>query len=84
MTDLTTACHVLPRSPRRQDRHAGLHTKRDFANAIARALSWMWRQWRRREIIRTLDKVDDRLLRDVGIDRGGIDEFVDALMARWR
>lgn len=84
MTDLTTACRVLPRNPRRQDRHAGLHTGRDFANVIARALSWMWRQWRRREIIRILDKVDDRLLRDVGIDRGRIEEFVDALMVRWR
>ncbi|HET6620483.1 MAG TPA: DUF1127 domain-containing protein [Dongiaceae bacterium] len=84
MTDLTTACRVLSPDPRREDRRADLRTERDFAHAIARTLSWMWRQWRRREIIRTLDKVDDRLLRDVGIDRGGIEEFVDALMVRRR
>ena len=83
MTDLTTACYALPRTLRRQDRRARVD-RRDLVHTVARTLFWMWRQWRRREIIRTLDKVDDRLLRDVGIDRGGIEEFVDALMARWR
>ncbi|MEZ5831755.1 MAG: DUF1127 domain-containing protein [Dongiaceae bacterium] len=47
-------------------------------------MSWFWLQWRRREIIRALDKVDDRLLRDVGIERAGIEDFVDTLMARWQ
>jgi uncharacterized protein YjiS (DUF1127 family) len=41
-------------------------------------------QRRRREIIRTLEKVDDHLLRDAGIERGNIEEFVDTLIARWR
>ena len=83
MTDLTTAFSALPRGLRQRgiDRPAqGLN----FTRAIARALSWIWLQWRRREIIRALDKVDDRLLQDVGIERGGIEDFVDTLIARWR
>jgi len=47
-------------------------------------LSWFWAQWRRREIIRVLNKVDDRLLQDAGIERGDIEEIVDTLVARWR
>lgn len=82
MTDLTTACSVLPRELRQQaSRPAG---KRDLTHTIARMMSWVWVQWRRREIIRALDNVDDRLLRDVGIERGRIEEFVDTLIARWR
>ena len=83
MTDLTTAFSALPRGLRQRgiDRPA---EGRGFRRTIARALSWMWLQWRRREIIRALDKVDDRLLRDVGIERGGIEELVDTLIARWR
>jgi uncharacterized protein YjiS (DUF1127 family) len=85
MTDLTTACSALPRSTRQRDRRA-LHStgERDLIRTIARAMSWFWVQWRRREIIRALNKVDDRLLRDAGIERGGIEEFVDAVIARWR
>ena len=47
-------------------------------------MSWFWLQWRRREIIRVLNTVDDRLLQDVGIERAEIEEIVDALIARWR
>ena len=85
MTDLTTACSALSRGLRQQDRSARQAAGRpDLIHAIARMLSWLWVQWRRREIIRALDKVDDRLLRDAGIERGGIEEFVDTLIARWR
>lgn len=77
MTDLTTACSALPRSLRQRDR-------RDLVPAIARSLSWIWLRWRRGEIIRTLEKVDDRLLLDAGIERSGIEDIVDALIARWR
>ena len=84
MTDLTTACSALSRASREQDRNARPAGKRDLIHRVAQSLSWMWRQWRRRQIIRTLDKVDDHLLRDAGIERGSIDEFVDALMARWQ
>jgi uncharacterized protein YjiS (DUF1127 family) len=83
MTDLTTACSAPPRSLRdeRERQPAG---PRGVIHTIARALSWIWLQWRRREIIRALDKVDDHLLRDAGIERGGIEDFVDTLIARWR
>jgi uncharacterized protein YjiS (DUF1127 family) len=57
---------------------------RDLIRIFARVMSWFWLQWRRREIIRVLNKVDDRLLQDVGIERAEIDEIVDALIARWR
>jgi uncharacterized protein YjiS (DUF1127 family) len=85
MTDLTTACSALPRGLRQRDRHASQPIgERDFVPRIARLMSWIWVQWRRREIIRALNKVDDHLLRDAGIERGGIEEFVDTLIARWR
>lgn len=85
MTDLTTACTALPRTSRQPDRRA-LSTAReqDLLGIVACMMSWFWLQWRRREIIRALDKVDDRLLRDVGIERAGIEDFVDTLMARWQ
>ena len=85
MTDLTTASSVLPRRLRQLEfgarRTAG---ERDLIHRIARVCSWLWVQRRRREIIRALDKVDDRLLRDAGIERGNIEEFVDTLIAHWR
>jgi uncharacterized protein YjiS (DUF1127 family) len=85
MTDLTTVRSALPRDLRQRDRRP-LHAReeRDLIRTAARAISWLWVQWRRREIIRALDKVDDRLLRDAGIERGNLEEFVDALIARWR
>ena len=85
MTDLTSAWSALPRSLRLGDwralRPAG---ERDLIRTIARMLSWFWLQWRRREIIRVLNKVDDRLLLDAGIERAEIEEIVDTLIARWR
>ena len=85
MTDFSSACSALPRGLGQEDRRALPPAgERDPIRAVARMMSWIWLQWRRREIIRTLDKVDDRLLRDAGIERGGIEEFVDALIARWR
>ena len=78
MTDLTTAWSAVPRSLRQRS------GERDFIRTIAWALSWFWVQWRRREIIRVLNRVDDRLLRDAGIERANIEEFVDVLIARWR
>jgi uncharacterized protein YjiS (DUF1127 family) len=58
--------------------------ERDLVRTIAHMMSWFWVQRRRREIIRALDKVDDHLLRDAGIERGGIEELVDTLIAQWR
>jgi uncharacterized protein YjiS (DUF1127 family) len=84
MSDLTTAWSAVPRSLREQDRSALRSGGRDLIRTIARMLSWFWVQWRRREIIRVLNKVDDRLLQDAGIERGDIEEIVDTLVARWR
>ena len=85
MTDLTTACSALSRALRQQDRRALRPAgARNPIRMIARMMSWIWVQWRRREIIRALNRVDEHLLRDAGIERGGIEEFVDSLIARWR
>ena len=85
MSDLTSAWSALPRSLRLGDRRALQPTgKRDLIRIIARMLSWFWLQWRRREIIRALNKVDDRLLLDAGIERCQVEEIVDTLIARWR
>ena len=84
MTDLTTAWSAVPRSLRQRDRRALRSGERDLIRIVARMLSWFWVQWRRREIIRVLNKVDDHLLRDAGIERANIEELVDALIARWR
>jgi uncharacterized protein YjiS (DUF1127 family) len=83
MTDLTTACSALPRALRQGDTTRPSRG-RGFVQTIARAMSWIWVQWRRREIIRALEKVDDHLLRDVGIERHGIEDFVDTLLKQWR
>lgn len=84
MTDLTTACSALPRGLRQRDHHTLPTEQRELVQTVARTLSRLWLRWRRREIIRTLEKVDDRLLRDAGIERSGIEDVVDALIARWR
>ena len=84
MSDLTTAWSAVPRSLRKQDRGALRSGGRDLIRMVARLMSWFWVQWRRREIIRALNKVDDRLLQDAGIERGEIEEIVDTLVARWR
>jgi uncharacterized protein YjiS (DUF1127 family) len=85
MTDLTTASSALPRALRQPAQRATRAALRlDLIRVFAGILSWLWVQRRRREIIRTLEKVDDHLLRDAGIERGNIEEFVDTLIARWR
>ena len=84
MTDLTSAWSALPRSLRLGDRSALRSGERDFIRILARVMSWLWLQQRRREIIRALNKVDNRLLQDAGIERAEIEEIVDALIARWR
>jgi uncharacterized protein YjiS (DUF1127 family) len=85
MTDLTTASSVLPRAVRQPaPRTTSAAARPDLIGTFAGLLSWFWVQWRRREIIRTLEKVDDHLLRDAGIERSNIEEFVDTLIARRR
>ena len=72
MSDLTSTCPGLARG------------ERDLIHRTAHVMAWIWLQWRRRDIIRALNKVDDHLLRDAGIERGSIDTLVDTLIARRR
>ena len=36
------------------------------------------RGWQRRRMIRALEALDDRLLRDIGLERGDIEDLVDS------
>jgi uncharacterized protein YjiS (DUF1127 family) len=61
----------------RRARPAGFH----LFDSLLRLLA---DQWRRRTIIRELQRLDDRLLRDIGISRGEIEEFTDAMLTAHR
>jgi uncharacterized protein YjiS (DUF1127 family) len=47
---------------------------------FAAALDRLARPWRRGAAIRELQCLDDRALRDIGIERGEVDAVVDELM----
>lgn len=51
---------------------------------LARVFHWLRQQWRRGAAIRELQRIDDRQLRDMGIDRNGIEAVIDELMRRDR
>jgi uncharacterized protein YjiS (DUF1127 family) len=51
---------------------------------VARPIRWLRQQWRRGAAIRELQRIDDRQLRDMGIDRNGIEAVIDELMRRDR
>lgn len=80
MTDLTTALFAPPMALRQAPRN----DRRNVAHYAALALSWAWAQWRRREIIKALRRVDERLLRDAGIEPSDVEAVVDNLIARAR
>lgn len=45
----------------------------------------LWRTWRRRQELRRLREVDDRLLRDIGVSRGEVErELATPVLARRR
>lgn len=50
--------------------------------AFRRWLRSTFLQWQRRKMIETLRGMDDRLLRDIGIDRSDIPRVVDCLTDR--
>lgn len=67
----------------RQDKSAKKRTKGKGISA------WFWqclrvtiRQWQRRKMIAALEAMDERLLRDVGIDRSNIPRVVEDLCRR--
>jgi uncharacterized protein YjiS (DUF1127 family) len=66
-----------PTCATRRARPAGSHL---FDNLVRR----LGDEWRRRAIIRELQRLDDRLLRDIGISRGEIEEFTDAMLTAHR
>ena len=45
---------------------------------------WLRSKWHRRAIIRQLQRLDDRLLRDIGINRNEIEAFTDAMLTAHR
>lgn len=85
MSNLTAASaamsHVLPNRQPSSHRHG---TFAGFVPTIAALLRRIWLRWRRHEILATLRRVDDRLLRDAGIEPCEIEDVVDGLLARWR
>ena len=85
MSNLTAASaalsHVLP-SRQPSSHRRGTFT--GFVPLIATLLRGAWLRWRRHQILTALRRVDDRLLRDVGIEPCEIDTIVDGLLARWR
>lgn len=52
--------------------------------AVTRALRWIERQRRRRLAVRQLERLDTRLLRDIGIERDDIAGYVDDMMSMRR
>ena len=72
MTDLTATGLALPRSAR----------SADLPHSLAKALSWAWLRWRRRQVVNSLRQLDERLLRDVGIEPCDVEQVVDDLIAR--
>jgi uncharacterized protein YjiS (DUF1127 family) len=53
----------------------------DFLDSLLR---WLADQGHRRTIIRELQRLDDRLLCDIGISRGEIEAFTDAMLTAHR
>ncbi len=51
-------------------------------NAIGRMFDRTVRDWRRRRMIAALDAMDDRILNDIGLQRGDIGRVVRTLDAR--
>ena len=62
-----------PRTARQRNRKPG---------AFRRWLRTTFLQWQRRKMIKNLRGMDDRLLRDIGIDRSDIPRVVNALTDR--
>lgn len=60
----------------------GTNSKLDKAQGMSFILRW-WRsavrRWQRRKMITALAGLDDRILLDIGLCRGEIEDFVDGL-----
>ncbi|WP_373310621.1 DUF1127 domain-containing protein [Seohaeicola zhoushanensis] len=69
---------ITPHFPPR--RTAGRNNRKP--GAIRRWLRAVFHNWQRRKMIETLRSMDDRLLRDIGIERSDIPRVVDGLTDR--
>ena len=56
-----------------------LNAARRVEARIDRTLAWLGRAQARRVARRDLHRLDDRLLKDIGLRRDQVDEFVDAM-----
>jgi uncharacterized protein YjiS (DUF1127 family) len=67
---------------------AALQARDEALRTIARAIVGAYRAWRRRRrriaALRDLEALDDRLLADINLTRGGIRHAVDGLLERER
>ena len=73
--------HARPRKSRRSRAEPGLARRlvTDIGGAVPLRAFQALRHWRRRgKAYRELNALDNRVLRDIGIDRGSIRELVDA------
>ncbi len=84
MSNLTAACSALPPAARLQHPAGRRHGARGPIPVLAAILRGVWLHWRRHAILKVLRRVDDRLLRDAGIEPCEVEAIVDGLLARWR
>ena len=64
--------------PRAADRGVAPRSARD--SFLGRMAAGLGRAWVRRQAINGLTRLDDRLLRDIGLERDGIPDAVDAML----
>jgi uncharacterized protein YjiS (DUF1127 family) len=58
--------------------------RRRGAPFLSVAIGWLRDQWRRRAVIGELNRLNDHFLRDIGIERGEIDDVADTMVRRQR
>ena len=65
------------------DGEAG-RARRHGASFPVAAIEWLLDQWRRRAVIGELSRLNEHHLRDIGIERGEIEEVADTMLRRSR
>ena len=58
--------------------------RRRTARLLFGPVGWMFDQWRRRQVIIELNRLNDHFLHDIGIARGEIDDVADDMVRRRR